>query len=428
MTTLILGTGLSGVAAGRLAQRLGQEVVFYDERVDASIPADLESFPVSVGQWSSELLEGVDLVVTSPGFRPESPPLMAAATHDVSVVTEAGFALDNLDTPYIAVTGTNGKSTVTELANDMLVESGIDAVAAGNIGAPLSDLVGTSHDVLVVELSSFQLHWMRPNPLAAALLNVAPDHLDWHGSFAAYSEAKSRVYSFMDREGVVAFNADDTVVVELVADSRAIKVPCSGIRLPDQGNGVRDGELVINDVGYFSPLTDASFRLDIVVAGTVAVAAGATREGIARAIESFTPADHRRRLVATIDGVSWVNDSKATNPHAAMAAASAFESVLLLAGGRNKGLDLAPIGTVASLRGLYAFGESGPEIAAGATVPATVHRTMSEAIHAAAGDARAGDVVLLSPGCTSFDEFTSYADRGRVFSEIVMTMKGDEAP
>lgn len=428
MTTLVLGTGVSGVAAGRLVQRLGHQVAFYDEQPEASIPADLQSSPVSRGTWSDHILDGVDLVVTSPGFKPSSQPLTAAAILGVKVVTEAGFGLDQLDTPYIAITGTNGKSTVTELATDMLVESGVDAVAAGNIGTPVSDFVGTSHDVLVVELSSFQLHWMCPRPIAAALLNVAPDHIDWHGSFAAYAAAKSRVFSFMDSGGVVAFNADDDVVVGLVADSRVRTVPCSGLRLPDRGNGVRDGNLVIDGVGFSSSMSDVSFRFDIVVAATVAVIAGATHEGIKRAIASFEPADHRRRLVTTIDGVLWINDSKATNPHAAMAAASAFESVLLLAGGRNKGLDLAPIGTVDSLRGLYAFGESGPEIAAGATVPTTVYRTMSEAIQAAARDAKAGDVVLLSPGCTSFDEFTSYADRGRVFSEIVMAMKGDETP
>ncbi len=433
MTTLILGVGVSGVAAGRLATRLGHDVAFYDENLDASVPFDvqppgLQRSSLARGRWDDHLLDGVDLVVTSPGFRPNSEPLTAAATLGITVVTEAGFALDQLDTPYIAITGTNGKSTTTELATDMLVASGVDAVSAGNIGTPISDLVGTSHQVLVVELSSFQLHWMRPKPIAAALLNVAPDHLDWHGSFAAYAATKSRVFSFMDPEGVIAFNADDDVVVGLVADSQANAVPCSGVRLPRRGNGVRDGDVFIDGAAFSSSMSDASFRLDIVVAATVAGVAGATHEGIKRAIESFGPADHRRRLVATIGGVSWVNDSKATNPHATMAAASAFESVLLLAGGRNKGLDLAPIGKVGSLRGLYAFGESGPEIAAGATVPATVYQTMREAIHASARDAKAGDVVLLSPGCTSFDEFTSYADRGRVFSEIVMAMKGDEAP
>ncbi|MCZ7532951.1 MAG: UDP-N-acetylmuramoyl-L-alanine--D-glutamate ligase [Acidimicrobiia bacterium] len=428
MTTLVLGTGVSGVAAGRLAKRLGHDVGFYDEQPDGSIPLDLQASLVARGHWSDHLLDGVDLVVTSPGFKPSSPPLTAAAAHGVDIVTEAGFALEHLDTPYIAITGTNGKSTTTELTTNMLVASGIDAVAAGNIGTPVCDLVGSSHQVLVVELSSFQLHWMSPKPIAAALLNVAPDHLDWHGSFAAYAATKSRVFSFMDKEGVLAFNADDDVVVGLVSDAQVRAVPCSGLRLPKGGNGVQDDDLFIDAIAFSPSTQDASYRLDIVAAATVAVAAGATPDGIRRAIKSFGPADHRRRLVATIDGVAWINDSKATNPHAAMAAANAFESVLLLAGGRNKGLDLTPIGKTESLRGLYAFGESGPEIAAAATVPATVYQTMSEAIRAAARDAKAGDVVLLSPGCTSFDEFTSYADRGRVFSEIVMAMKGDETP
>ncbi len=427
MTTLVLGAGLSGIAAGRLARRLGHEVVFYDDRPGTTVPADLEPASLFHAPWNDDVLDGVTLVVTSPGFQPGSAPLTAAANHGVDVVTEVGFALDHVDTPYLAVTGTNGKSTVTEVAANILVASGVDAVAAGNIGIPVSDLVGTNHDLLVVELSSFQLHWMRPTPVAAALLNVAPDHLDWHGSFEAYAAAKARVFSFMER-GVVAYNADDEVTVGLVASAPVRAVACSGVRLPENGNGVRDGHLIVNGVRYTSPLSDVSFRFDLVAAATIAAAAGATEEGIKRAIEVFVPADHRRRLVATIRGVSFINDSKATNPHAAIAAIRAYDSVRLLAGGRNKGLDLAPLTTVDSIRSVYAFGESGPEIAASAPVPASVHRTMSDAVHAAARDAVPGDVVLLSPGCTSLDEFTSYAERGRVFSEIVLAMKEDEKP
>lgn len=425
MTTLVLGAGLSGVAAGRLARRLGHEVVFYDDRPGTTVPADLGPAPVFHAPWSDDVLDGVTLVVTSPGFHPGSAPLTAAANHGVDVVTEVGFALAHLDTPYLAVTGTNGKSTVTEVAANILVASGVDAVAAGNIGTPVSDLVGTNHDLLVLELSSFQLHWMHPTPVAAALLNVAPDHLDWHGSFEAYAAAKARVFSFME-SGVLAYNADDEVTVDLVADAPVRAVACSGVRLPENGNGVRDGDLIINGVRYTPPLSDVSFRFDLVAAATIASAAGATREGIKRAIDVFVPADHRRRLVATIRGVSFINDSKATNPHAAIAAIRAYDSVRLLAGGRNKGLDLAPLTMVDSIRSVYAFGESGPEIAASTPVSASVYRTMSDAIHAAARDAVPGDVVLLSPGCTSLDEFTSYAERGRVFSEIVLAMKEDE--
>lgn len=428
MTTLVLGVGVSGLAAARLALSAGHTVSFYDERIDAAVPPDLHPVSVATGVWSPDLLSGVDLVITSPGFPPSSRPLRDAAVEGIRVVTEIGFALDQVDTPYIAVTGTNGKTTVTELVTLMLTESGIDALAIGNIGTPAADIVGSAHDVLVVELSSFQLHWWTPRPVAAGLVNIAPDHLDWHGGFAEYTLAKAKVFAALDPGGVVAYDADDAVAAGVVEGSTmdVTKVPCSGHRLPNGGCGVDGNELVIGGGRYSIDSSDSSFRLDVVIAATLALSAGATHTGIASAIGRFVPGNHRRRVVAEIDGATWVNDSKATNPHASAAACAAYPSVRLLAGGRNKALDLSPLARIPNVVHIYAFGESGAEIAAAADGRATSHTSMLDAIAAARADAQPGDTVLLSPGCTSFDEFSSYAERGRVFEDTVRAMDGGD--
>lgn len=429
MTTLVLGVGISGLAAGRLARSSGHDIRFYDERIDAAVPSDLQPASIATGSWSEELLDGVDLIITSPGFPPRARPLRDAAMRGISVATEIGFALDGIDTPYLAVTGTNGKTTVTELTTAMLVRSGVDAVAIGNIGTPAADIVGEDHDVLVVELSSFQLHWWTPRPIGSGLVNIAPDHLDWHGGFDAYAEAKAKVLSNLDSDGVIAYDADDQIASEAVerSHSAAAAIPCSGTRLPPGGSGIEDGRLVIGDDHFIIDSSDVSFRVDVAIAATLAIRAGATTDGIDAAIRDFAPGSHRRRVVAVVDGVTWVNDSKATNPHAAVAASSAFPNVRLLAGGRNKAIDLTPLGSIDGVIHVYAFGESGREIASGASTPTTVHHSMRDAVMAARADANEGDTVLLSPGCTSFDEFTSYAERGRVFEETVLSMDGGDA-
>jgi UDP-N-acetylmuramoylalanine--D-glutamate ligase len=428
MTTLVLGVGVSGIAAARLARSLGHDVQFFDERLDASAPSGFQPTSIAVGEWSSHLLDGVDLVITSPGFPPTSRPLRDAHTLGVPVVTEIGFALDLVDTPYLAVTGTNGKTTVTELVAAMLVDSGVDAVPIGNIGTPAADVIGATHDVLVVELSSFQLHWWTPTPIGVALVNIAPDHLDWHGGFDQYRAAKSKILDGLLPGSVIAYDGDDPVASDVVerADVDAVRVPCSGRRLPDGGNGVDHSGLVVGRDRYRVDSSDASYLVDVAIAATVAKAAGATPVGVQATIERFVPGAHRRHVVAVIDDVTYVNDSKATNPHAAVAAIGAFSNVRLLAGGRNKAIDLSALGRTDGVVHIYAFGESGPEIAAAATNPTTVHSSMLDAVKAARADAQAGDTVLLSPGCTSFDEFTSYAERGKAFEKTVRSMdEGD---
>ena len=426
MRYLVLGSSLRGLSdATALALDDGHTVTLYD----AEHPADPDVLdgPVEVlpREWSRDYLDGIDRVITSPWFAETRPPLWDVLAAGIDVVTEAGFGLEHLDLPVIAVTGTNGKTTVTEVTTAMLRASGVDALAAGNIGVPISSIRTGDAEVLVLELSSYQLRFMSPvRPAASTVLNIAPDHLDWHGSYAAYAEAKARIVRGAPADSTFAYDPGDPLVSRIAASAPCTTVPCSGTTVPLRGNGVDDGEIVVNGHRHRPVIRDASFLFDLVVAGTLAAECGGTVEGIGSVIETFEPGAHRRERIGTIDGVLFVNDSKATNPHAVIAAVGEFSSVVLLVGGRNKGLDLAPLVSIPGVTHLIAFGEAGPEIAAASSEPIPVVPTMRAAFALSLVAAQPGDTVLLSPGCASFDEFESYAARGDAFRELVSAAGG----
>ncbi len=424
MRVLIIGAALSGRAAAGLARSLGYDVVLYD-RSDAVVEGlASEDVQVAAGEWHDSLLDGVDLVITSPGVPEHAPPIAAAGAAGLTVWSELEFGTRNLDVPYVAVTGTNGKTTVTSTAAAMLVASGVDSVAAGNIGTPVCTVVGSDVDVVVVEASSFQLRFIdRFHPSAAAVVNLAPDHLDWHRTFADYADAKARIFEHMTGGEVLGYDADDEGATGLVSAATARLVPASGSRVPPGGVG-RDGDrLVVGEFRYPLPTEDPSYLVDLALAAVLAGQAGATGDGIGSAIAAFSPGSHRRQVVASSAGITWIDDSKATNPHAARAAASAYESVVLIAGGRNKGLDLA--GMVApSVRHVVGYGEAGPGIASATSTESTVVERFDDAVEAAARFARPGDVVLLAPGCASFDQFDSYEERGDRFAELARQGSG----
>jgi UDP-N-acetylmuramoylalanine--D-glutamate ligase len=426
MSVLVLGAGTSGSSAGRLARSDGHDVAYFDDDPNAADKLAGAAEQLVGSPWNAGFLDGVELVIASPGFSPTATPMLDAVSASVPVMSEAAFGLSHTETPYVAITGTNGKTTVTDAVASMLVASGVDAIAAGNIGLPVSDIVSKDHDVIVLELSSFQLYLSAVHPFAAGLVNIATDHLDWHGSVEAYVAAKARIFESMTGDDVLAYNADDSTVVDVVAGARCVTVPCSGRTVPADGNGVDGNDLMIDGVRVETSATAESFRLDLVIAATVALAAGATIDGIRTVAGNFSPGQHRRHEVGIVNGVAWINDSKATNPHAAVAASHEYDSVRLLAGGRNKDLDLTPMGQISSIRFLYAFGESAQDIAAIASVPNAVFPTMRSAMEAAHSDAVAGDTVLLSPGCASFDEFTSYAERGEAFEQFVREIQEDK--
>lgn len=420
--TLVLGAAVSGRAAAGLAERLGHEVTVYD-RNPASV-ADLPTATLS-GEWDAKYLEGRDLVITSPGIPESAAPIVAALASPVELISEMEFAYRHLDAPCVAITGTNGKTTVTTATADILNAAGRHAVAAGNIGLALSDVAGTDVEVVVIEASSFQLRFIDTfHPVGAAVLNVVPDHLDWHASADTYAAAKRRIGENQTSEDIIVYDVDDPGARRAVEGLPATRVPVSGSHRPDGGNGPIGDVLHVGEMEIERPALDRAYTMDLTAAATLAAHLGADQAAIAKVIAGFTTVTHRRTIVGVWDGVSWINDSKATNPHAAVAAIEAYQSVVLIAGGRNKGLDLAPLATAPSIKAVIGIGEARDEIAAAAPA-GTYHgaNSLEHAVALADRMATEGDTVLLAPGCASFDMFNDYEDRGRTFTRLVLERK-----
>ncbi len=291
-------------------------------------------------------------------------------------------------------------------------------------------MVGAGYETIVVEASSFQLRFIeRFTPDVAVLLNIAPDHLDWHQGFRQYREAKANLVLNAGPNVPLVYDCDDPEASAVASTAASTPVPVSGIARVEGGWGVEGDLLVLprlhlplKDV----PVEDPAFRLDLAAAGTAAALAGATPDAVRKAIEGFVPISHRRTLVGTWREVTWVDDSKATNPHSALAAVRAYPSVILIAGGRNKDLDLAPIVQRPEVKAVVAIGEAAGDIlaAAAGSRPAVGAGSMGEAVKAASDLAAPGDTVLLAPGCASFDMFDSYGHRGEAFREAVLELEG----
>lgn len=425
MTVLVIGLAVSGKAALELLREQGERVVAYDRRPEATVGIDADE--VYTGDWDPSFLGGVDLVVPSPGV-PETSQVMAdVLSSGVPVWSELELGYRRLGgIPLAAITGTNGKTTVTELAAAMLVESGVDAAAVGNIGDPITGRGVTDHDVLVVEASSFQLRFIDSfRPSAAVIVNFAPDHLDWHPDVAAYGAAKSRIFEHMEDDDLLVFDAADPGAAGLVASAVARRVGVTGHERHG-GSGPEGSTMYL--AGATVSLddlkrTDSVMLVDLAAAAETARALGATAEGIAAAAVAYQPGRHRREVVARVGGVTFIDDSKATNPHAALAAIGAYPSVVLIAGGRAKGLDIRPLARADSVRGLVAIGESAEELLSERR-DAVGAATMGEAVDRAISLSDPGDVVLLAPGCASFDMFDSYGHRGDVFAAAVREKVG----
>lgn len=413
MSLLVVGAGVSGLAAAGLATRLGTSVTLFDSSTESLQQAADAGYTTVGPDWNSAFLSAFDEVVISPGI----PPWSEIGRDAAAAISEIEYAFSHTTTPIIAVTGTNGKTTVTGATAGILSANGIDAVACGNIGLALSDVADQPRDVLVVEVSSFQLYSIRSfRPDVAVILNVAPDHLDWHGSFEAYAAAKGRITENQTIDDVCIANKNDPVVrglvaftaatVELVEPAALVHVDGSTIQLPEG--------------------LDAAFTLDLVAAVRAASHFTIEPEPTRTWIDTFETGPHRRQLVEVLEGIAYVNDSKATNPHAASMSVRAYPGVVLIAGGRNKQLDLTPL-LAAEPHALVAIGEASDDLLgiAGRTgIEAVAAHDMRDAVRKAADLARPGDTVLLAPGCTSFDMYENYQVRGEEFAREVRYLAG----
>ncbi len=408
MRTLVIGLARSGRAAVAALRLGGADVVAYDREPDVDVAGiDAE---VQLGEWDDALLDGVELVVKSPGVPEDAAPVVAARAARVSVISEIELGARLLTNPLVAITGTNGKTTTTALLGAMFAAAGVPAEVVGNIGRPLTELVGAVEPTawIVCEVSSFQLEGVDTlRPRVAVLTNLEPDHLDRHGTFDAYATAKLRLFARQD--------ASDTAVVP------------AGFR-PVPGDALRV-EFTDSDVLPAEPWIPGAHNRENAAAATAAArAAGLPDDAIAEALRSFPGVEHRIEEVAVRRGVRYVNDSKATNVAAALRALVSFPGARLhvILGGRGKAEPYAPL-AAAFARGDrgYVIGEAAETIMAAleeADVPAERCGDLATAVRSAAAAAVDGDVVLLSPACASFDQFTSFEHRGEEFRRLVSNL------
>lgn len=467
----VFGAGATGFSVADTLCELGAEVLVVAGRASDEHAAMLDAIGarlVLADDVPDELLGfGPELVVVSPGYHPDHPLPVWAAAEGIPVWGDIELAWRVRDkvrpADWICVTGTNGKTTTAQLAATMLVAGGMRAAPCGNIGVPVLDAVRDPHgfDVLVVELSSYQLHWMHENPggevapLAAVCLNLADDHLDWHGSARGYRDAKAKVYA--NTRVACVYNLADGATREMVEDAE-VQEGCRaigfGLGVPGPSEfGVVD-ELLVDrafleerrtsalELATFEDLAGAGLTAPHSVQNVLAAAALARAAGIApvhirEAVRSFRLDHHRTELVLEVGGVRWVDDSKATNADAARASLAAFESVVWIAGGLLKGIDPDPLVALHSgrLRAVVLLGADREELRAAFRrhapgVPVVeieeseTESVMPAAVRAAASFALPGDVVLLAPAAASMDQFTDYTDRGRRFAAAVRDLGG----
>jgi len=435
---LVIGLGKTGIAAARFLAGRGARIVAVDRKPTADLSeaqSQLRGIAWSPGTYGPESLDGVSLVVPSPGVPPADPILREAVRLGIPILSELEVAFRFLKPPAVAITGTNGKTTVTTLIGNILKKAGKKTFVGGNIGAPLAGYVGgpQEDDYAVIEVSSFQLQWIeRFHPRIAVHLNTTCDHADYHGSFEEYRRVKDRIFANQEAGDLAILNGDEPWPEERIRPIRAT------IRYFSSSHAVRDGmfldagDMILARPGAPEERYPRSLvripglhNLENVMAAILACrACGCPPEAVSRAIAEFTGIAHRIEYAATKNGIAFYDDSKGTNVDAVRRALQTFDQpIVLLLGGRDKEGDFEALASVIRerVKHLILFGEARNRIEErlGDTVPTEKIPSLGPAIEAAYRRASEGDVVLLSPGCASFDEFTDYKARGRFFKEVV---------
>jgi len=448
----VVGLGKTGMALARFLKNRGAEVVVTDMAAEENLGPHVQELrqldiALEAGRHQPETFEQADLIVLSPGVPHTIAPVARAQETGTVVMGEIELASRFIEEPIVAVTGTNGKTTTTELIGDMLKRSGLDVFVGGNIGNPLIGYIDQSHqaDAIVAEISSFQLDTIdRFRPQIAVLLNITIDHLDRYPDFEAYAASKMRIFENQQTSDIAVLNSSDPLVHSLTADlkNKKLMYPQAGA---DENGAVINGSRIsfqINDHGPLDVSSQDQWSLDLsriklrgrhnlenaCAAGLAAIAAGARPQAIQEALEQFQGGAHRLEYLDTVDDVEFFNDSKATNVDAVIRAVQCFsQPVVLIMGGLDKGSNFEPLGDFfhGHVKSLIVMGQAAGLIQTAledstSTVLAT---SMAQAVNQARQAASPGDVVLLSPGCASFDMYDSYGQRGDDFRQEVMNLK-----
>ncbi len=431
----VVGMARSGIAAARALDALGAQVTITDKKPLAELAAQVTALGISrivveAGGHPERIFLETDLIVLSPGV-PKIAPILKAREKGVPVISELELAWLLSESPYIGITGTNGKSTVTTLVGLMLAKAGKKVLVAGNIGNALTEDVALlrGQDWIVAELSSFQLEDIETfRPRVAAILNVTQDHLDRYHDLAEYSEAKARVFMNQQKDDVLVLNYDDPEVKAFAQRTAATIVPFSRLLRFNPGACVLDGYLLFNNQRVIR--TD-EIRIkgvhnleNALAAAALSLIAGADIASVAAVLKEYPGLEHRLEFVRKRNGVTYINDSKGTNVGAVVKSVEGFtHPVILIAGGLDKGSDFSPLYNLFAekVKLLILIGKAADKMeeALGSATDTVRAASLEEAVRIAAEQAALGDVVLLSPACASFDMFKDFEDRGRKFKEAV---------
>jgi UDP-N-acetylmuramoylalanine--D-glutamate ligase len=447
---LVVGLGKSGLAAALFLRRRGAYVTVSDVRSAEALAKDIpalldEGIMVETGGHGLLTFRRQDLIVVSPGVPLDTPELAQVRSFGLPVIGELELAARFLKGKIVAITGSNGKTTTTALLGEILKQAGLPTLVGGNIGVPVVALIDQSKDETwsVLEVSSFQLESTQQfHPNIAVILNITPDHLDRHGSFENYARAKERIFAAQNELDFVVLNADNARAAEAASRSAA-KVYWFSVEHPvAQGAWLEAGSVVYRPASDAAtenvmplsgiPLKGAHNVENVLAAVVAARLAGAPAEAIRCTIEAFQAVEHRLEFVAAVNGVDFYNDSKATNVDATAKAVAAFQSgIHLILGGKDKGSDYTQLSQLlrARVRAVYTIGSAAAKIESQLRGVVSIHscETLDNAVNAAASAARPGEVVLLAPACSSFDQFENYEHRGRVFKELVAERRGWKA-
>ena len=444
---LVVGLGKSGLAAALFLRRQGAQVTVSDVRSAEALAKDIpalleEGIMVEAGGHGLLTFRRQDLIVVSPGVPLDTPELVQVTSFGLPILGELELAARFLKGRVLAITGSNGKTTTTALVGEILEKSGMPTLVGGNIGVPVIGLVDDSGSDTwsVIEVSSFQLEsTMEFHPAIAVILNITPDHLDRHGSFENYVRAKERIFARMDKDDSLVLNADNTPAAEAASRTTARVFWFSIKHAVDQGAWLEKDTLVYRPakdapIEPLMPLSGVplkgSHNIENVLAAVVAARqAGVAAEAVRRGVEAFQAVEHRLEYVDTVNGVEYYNDSKATNVDATAKAIAAFPSgIHLILGGKDKGSPYTVLSELVKerVRAVYTIGAAASKIESQLRGVVPIHscETLQRAVTEAAAAAHPGDVVLLAPACSSYDQFENYEQRGRVFKELVSERRG----